>query len=66
MTGSIHGTTAYHVRGFKGEYELKVKHQGHVLQTQTFTLADGGKTLQIHLNGVNGKISAQLVLFLCI
>lgn len=54
LTHTIHGHEQYHVRGFKGEYTLKVKHNGHVLKTQTFTLSDSGKSLQIHLNGNSG------------
>ncbi|WAR12254.1 RSGI6-like protein [Mya arenaria] len=61
VTSTIHGSTPFHVRGFKGEYELKVKHNGHVLQTETFTLAEAGKTLQIHLNGGTPDISHVII-----
>ncbi|XP_053402967.1 anti-sigma-I factor RsgI6-like [Mercenaria mercenaria] len=54
VTHTIHGHEQYHVRGFKGEYTLNVKHNGHILKTETFTLSDGGKTLQVHLNGNTG------------
>jgi hypothetical protein len=54
VTHTIHGTEQYHVRAFKGEYVLNVKHNGQVLKSQTFTLDDGGKTLQVHLNGNTG------------
>ncbi|XP_060559071.1 uncharacterized protein LOC132719318 [Ruditapes philippinarum] len=53
-THTIHGHQQLHVRGFKGKYTLNVKHNGHVLQTETFTLADGGKTLSVHISGHSG------------
>ncbi|XP_053402755.1 anti-sigma-I factor RsgI6-like [Mercenaria mercenaria] len=48
------GSEEYSVRGFKGDYMLKVKHDGKVLMTHEFQLPDGGSSLEIHLNGTSG------------
>ncbi|KAL4233055.1 hypothetical protein ACF0H5_007741 [Mactra antiquata] len=54
VTHTISGHQQYHVRGFKGDYTLTVKHNGHTLKTEHFTLTDGGKNVEVHLDGNNG------------
>ncbi|OWF48072.1 uncharacterized protein LOC110453564 [Mizuhopecten yessoensis] len=49
-----HKTTNLHnqtIRGFKGDYTLKVKSHGQTIETHTFTLTDSTKTLSVHLSG---------------
>ena len=43
------------VRGFKGTYNVKVKHNGHVLKSETVTLSSNGQQIRINLNGHSGK-----------
>ena len=51
---TILGHEDYVTRGFKGDYLLRVKHDGVVLMTQEFQLSEGGSVLEIHLNGTSG------------
>ena len=52
---TIHGHNRLTVRGFKGSYTLKVKHNGNVLKTEVFTLDDNGINLDVHLNSQSGE-----------
>ena len=37
------------IRGFKGDYTINVKKNGHVIETENFTLGDSGTSLELHL-----------------
>ncbi|XP_050414644.1 anti-sigma-I factor RsgI6-like [Patella vulgata] len=45
-----HGQTV-HIRAFKGSYKLLVRHNGHVIHTQNFSLGGNGNNLKINLSG---------------
>ncbi|XP_033754712.1 endo-1,4-beta-xylanase 1-like [Pecten maximus] len=44
VTGSI-----VHATGFMGDYTLNIKHNGHTVKTQNFTLDKGGNTVTVNL-----------------
>ncbi|XP_033754378.1 LOW QUALITY PROTEIN: endo-1,4-beta-xylanase 1-like [Pecten maximus] len=48
VTKSVTGSTV-HATGFMGDYTLKIKHNGHTVKTQHFTLDKGGKTVTVNL-----------------
>ncbi|KAJ8312922.1 hypothetical protein KUTeg_010295, partial [Tegillarca granosa] len=46
-----HARDGMSFRGFHGEYELKVKKDGHVIETKTFSLGPNGNNVTINLQG---------------
>lgn len=49
MTKSLHGDASFSVRGFKGTYTIKIKQNGQVINSETFTLGDNGQSLKINV-----------------
>ncbi|KAL4218791.1 hypothetical protein ACF0H5_021378 [Mactra antiquata] len=47
VTTSVHDDGPFTVRGFKGDYKIKVKHNGHVIKHETFKLNGNGQTLRV-------------------
>ena len=37
------------VKGFKGDYTINIKQNGHVIESENFTLTSSGTSLEIHL-----------------
>lgn len=53
-----HARDGLSFRGFHGEYELKVKKNGHVIETKTFSLGPNGNNVTINLQGSNSHPSS--------
>ncbi|OWF48073.1 uncharacterized protein LOC110453569 [Mizuhopecten yessoensis] len=41
----------HNIRAFKGNYQMTIKQNGHVLETKTFTVGDTAKTLTVTVSG---------------
>lgn len=48
VTGSLHNQT---IRGFKGEYTLRIKSHGKTIESHTFALTDATTTVSVNLSG---------------
>lgn len=48
------GKEEYSLRGFKGDYVIKVRNGDQILMKKQFVLSDGGSNIEIHLNGTAG------------
>ncbi|XP_060063726.1 uncharacterized protein LOC132544170 [Ylistrum balloti] len=59
VTTNLHSQT---VRGFKGDYTLRIKSHGHTIETRTFTLGDSNKTLSVSLSGTAAHAHSHTVI----
>ena len=49
MTRNVANHHPVNVRGFKGDYTVNIKQNGHVIKSEQFTLGKNGVSLEIHL-----------------
>ena len=55
VSTSLHGHNKFHVRGFKGTYQVVVKRDGHVVKAETFKLGSSDLNVQVHLDHSSSK-----------
>lgn len=48
-TRTIANHSPISLRGFKGDYTINVRQNGHIVESENFTLGSAGATLEIHL-----------------
>ena len=49
-THNVVNHSPVHLRGFKGDYTINIKQNGHVIKSEQFTLGTKGISLEIHLS----------------
>ena len=55
-----------HVRGFKGEYTINVKQNGHIIKSEQFTLGSKGVSLELHLPQTGTSVTIDCAVSVCL